>query len=234
MKTQTNQRGLRVGSVSDYRNNEANARRVAEYLFPDPDVRQQCLNFLADAIEYAHGDDQNSGAWAVTLDSEGEYIRLNVGGLEACALFHDTVHLILDATHLSPQDYSTMQQQGMVYVQGPTQYVKAACSMWWDVPASALPRTLPLFQQSFHSLIDVAVTTVKWRTNYHIHHAPGVLTYLRNLLQRDLPDSLYDINIIIDQTQQQLNATTNPVERQAVLERLKQLRQIERRMERKR
>ena len=169
-----------------YRQSEEAAREVAEALIPQEITRRQCLSLLADSIVQAHGNGRSPGVWAVTLGSQG-FIRLNVGVIEMYALFADTVHLVLDYTLMSKKMHEDLIQLGSHYGGWLPSYPRVPNSEMWNIPATEILPAMSITAHPYQALLTQAVDSVHVRTGYYIHHSSGVLDYLRNFLQRELP-----------------------------------------------
>src|SRR4051812_25419158 len=73
------------------RNSSRDSAKVLERLLPDSSTRTEILHFLAQAIAEAHA--LAPGGWGVTL--KDGMVRLNVGRVEAMAIYQDCLHLVL-------------------------------------------------------------------------------------------------------------------------------------------
>src|SRR5437763_16636468 len=91
---------------------EKDVRQVLEALLPENNIRTACLTLFAESLIHAHRSSRSAGVWAVTLSSKKDFIRLNVGAIEVCALFGDVVHVVLDYTCLSNNDHSKIEGYG--------------------------------------------------------------------------------------------------------------------------
>jgi hypothetical protein len=74
---------------------------IVEGLLPNNKMRTACLSLLADSVVQVHKSGNSAAVWSVTLASDKSFIRLNVGVIEACAIFHKTFHICLNKYLLS-------------------------------------------------------------------------------------------------------------------------------------
>lgn len=82
------------------RNSEEQAKRLFERIFPDPETRKGCLEFLADSIIYAH--EYNPSGWMVSL-LERE-VRLSVGRIEVIDFRPSRIDVDLEIDALVPNN----------------------------------------------------------------------------------------------------------------------------------
>lgn len=213
---------------------DISARTVAEGLLVNRANRKVALNFLADSIVKVHKQGECAGAWSVTLATEGQFIRINVGVIEAFAIAYNIAHVIVDFNKLSDVDATYLQTiGGEVHSETPV-YVRVPCSEMWNFPADQFHMAIPIIQHAYDSLLREAVASVKWRTGYYKSHSPGVLEYLRQELGRNIPDPTYDLTYIIAYVQQQLATVSGYMERKALQQQLKGLQKELQRISRKR
>jgi hypothetical protein len=166
---------------------EEDVRAVIELFYPDAKLRRLCLRFFADSIRHAYSF--GPGKWQVTLAKSGHFIRLNVGKIEVCALFHNQIHLVLDDDTFSEQE--RYEAGRLSLLSEPSMYRSVPSSMFCDFIASTLPEIKPFVRLSYQSLIGKAATTVKKRTSFYIYHSPGVMAYLQREVDATLPTPIF-------------------------------------------
>jgi hypothetical protein len=203
---------------------DISARIVAERLLVNRATRKVALDFLVDSIVKVHKQGVCAGTWSITLAANGQFIRMNVGVVEVFAIASNLAHIIVDFNKLSDTDASYLQTiGGEVYSSTPV-YVRVPCSELWNFPADQFHVAIPIIQHAYNSLLEEAVTSVKWRTGYYKSHSPGVLEYLRQETGQYIPDPIYDLTCIIAYVQQQqLGIASSYTERQALQQQLKEL-----------
>jgi hypothetical protein len=85
-------------------------------LLPNNKLQSACLSLLADSVVQVHKSGDAAAVWSMTLASDASFIRLNVGVIEACAIFYKTFHICLNKYLLSDDDRAKLTKQGAVWV----------------------------------------------------------------------------------------------------------------------
>lgn len=165
------------------RTSETYAREIIESFLPQTDVRQACLNLLADYIVQAHQFGANK--WGVTLHSD--HVRLNVGRIQVFVLRHNHIYLVMDADSLSEQDGAELKKYADIPKE---EYITVPRTEDVSLPAQNLPSILPLVQKSYGRLVEKATKTAR-RTPYFKSHSPGVIAYLQKYLGKHIPEPQY-------------------------------------------
>lgn len=166
--------------TQEERKEARSARGVFERLLSDDQIRTLCLRFLYDTICLAH--QLAPGSWGITLQKN--LVRLNVGHIEVMTIMQDRIHVVLDRNAI-PLELQTIQ--GLQMDSKTPLYKRVACSSGCDFPAKQTSATLPLIRASHHQLIKEAVETPRHNMTAGAH-SPGVLRYLEEMLDLDLPD----------------------------------------------
>jgi 5-methylcytosine-specific restriction protein B len=161
---------------------------LVERAYPDPAVRQICLNVLADSIKLAHT--VSPASWSLNPRRGQGNLRLNVGPTQACVLSENDLYLVLDRDRLSPELQQRVDtemvgedRQGAAYRGTPFAYGA-------HLPANRLDELLPLVVEAHRSYIGRAAHSMP-RTRYQEGHRPESVAFLRQQLGRDLPNPVY-------------------------------------------
>jgi len=189
---------------------EQEAKQLIEGLIPDPRIRRICLNIFVEAIQEAnrYGRDK----WHVEPADDG-HVWLVTGSLVTCSLGENHIWFSLDrqlavsqagkplvcdgtATNWSWQ----LCNCGYVPEAEETTGKAAPCTLTptWDVTtvidgfytpganhAHIWPQLRRLLNESIYRTIQTPLDTGQERL-----HAPGILFYVRNELDRHVPDPL--------------------------------------------
>lgn len=164
------------------------AAHVVDLLLPsDEEVRRVYLNALADSIDIAHA--QGAAMWGVTLHTD--VVRLNVGHVvpfdirrgkiliavieDALADLRHQAHTVLD---------NSVEWQG--------QFGTVEGSQAFLVAPENLPQVWPLIQPAHTAFIERAAQGVaQLHQSCRQAHSPGVLAFLRQTLNREIPEPRY-------------------------------------------
>lgn len=167
------------------RYSEDAAKDMIEAYLPDPEIRKRCIDALADSIVFAH--QCNGGAWGLTLREYG--IRLNVGRIEVFVIGYQEngVSFVINEDYLEDEELETLRNK--YFLSDP--YKSVPSSRKVDVRADAIDEDRSLLWDSHLKLLEDAARSVKTRTSFYKAHSPGVLSYLRTFLDRDIPDPSY-------------------------------------------
>ena len=167
------------------RMSEQDAREVWEKLVPDPGIRKQCLTLMADAIAHAHT--LGPAVWEITLDPA--QITLNVGRVYFMRFQRGEVRFVLDRKAMSDEEAARIGQASLeddsVRFSVVKDYVHAI------IPLDRLASLLPILPRVIEPSVSMCAKSVVWRTLYYRAHSPGVLAYMRHVLERPLPDPEY-------------------------------------------
>ncbi len=177
------------------RESEDYARRSAEKLLPDEEVRRAALSLLARCIARAHQSAPTS--WGVTLHKDGS-ITLSVGG-GLYAWWLGSSRLFLAATNeaLATTNASTTLD---ALIQWRKPYKAYPESRTFRVPYENISTVLPLVQPAVDAFVDLVSKRRSrlWRPGRDVH-SPGVLRYLRAYLGVDVPDPDYTVAEVNDE-----------------------------------
>ncbi len=165
-----------------------NAKAFVDSIITRPEFRNVCLTALADAIEYI--DAQLEGDWRLSLLSDRTRIRLYAGTVEVLSLNryqNGNFVLTLDPQALDEPPRTALGEQQIGLINN-TDTAPPALQPW--VPFARLANLLPHLQVAYQSFVD-KVAAGEYRPNSKAQpapHAPELLAYLRQELERDLPD----------------------------------------------
>ena len=157
------------------------AAEVFTDLFPNPAIRQSCIQFLADSVAAAHA--ASPARWAITLSDD--MIRLNVCRIEVLTFIPDTVHVLLDSRCI-PELLSTYQSVWLVVPQHRGFYRSVSSSAACDFPAALAAELFPVVRASHDSLIQAAGHG-PLNPLAREAHSPGVLLFLSSATGRPIP-----------------------------------------------
>ena len=157
------------------------AEKRFERLIPKSEDRKATLDFLADSIEQAHC--LSSECWALTLGRD--YIRLNVGSIEAFTIHLNTLNAILH--HESPPPKLANVNMDP---QARTLYRSVTGSMGCEFSSNRANQILPVIEGSHRYLIEKALARSS-RTKWAYAHKPALVIHLAHYLRRDLPQPAY-------------------------------------------
>lgn len=165
------------------RKSEADARRVIEALLPDTESRRACLNLMADYIEAAHR--HSPGTWELTLFEDR--VRLNVGKMQTFVIYAGEIYVVLDDRVLNANDRTELEEHGT----SPGQVYQVVADTYdLRVSAENLRAITSTVESAYPTLVERTAQTAK-RSPWYTFHSPGVLAYLRDFLDRDIPDPDY-------------------------------------------
>ena len=163
------------------RENGQHARAIIQTLIPDASSRKALLNAFADSIVRAHMEGEDK--WGITLGTDR--IRLNVGSIVVCTIHNRALWLALVRTPAIENLPSLNPPEGYQY----KVFKEPIADLYVQ------PQDLPLqrsIQDAHWRLIELAGEKYKrLRQQSQGSHSPGVLTYLRAELGRELPDPAY-------------------------------------------
>lgn len=167
------------------------ARRVINSLLPeDGATRRACLNALAESIELAHTSGPTK--WGVTLYHDT--VRLNVGHVVPFDLRRHEIFIGLDRNafnELPVEDRSRFNE--LVKSQNPESFPSVKEAMTFIATAENLPQVWPIVRDAHASFIKKAAPgTVQLHSKSRSAISPGVLVYLREELQREIPAPAHD------------------------------------------
>ena len=162
-------------------------RALMEEAYPDPAVRETCLSTLADSIELAHA--ASPASWSLNPREGQDNLRLNVGRTQACVLSANTVYLVLDRDQLSPELHARVDAEMTGRYRAGAAYPSTPYAYGAQLSADRLNELLPLVLEAHGSYVERAARSVR-RTTFQ-NHRPYAVEYLRQELERDLPDPDY-------------------------------------------
>ncbi len=160
------------------------ARRILEKLLPDEEVRLEVLSFFAQAILTAH--EQGESKWGVTLYPYA--VALNVSGFYACWVRSTDFFVSFMEDTLSPELLARLKDK----VQWDGTFKRLPGSRIVYIPYSQSNEVLPQMVTPTKALIVFAGTRYgQMGAKIEGAHSPGVLQYLREYLETDLPEPTY-------------------------------------------
>jgi hypothetical protein len=173
--------------LEQFRADPGAAKRIVERLCPDENLRLECLTQFGESIRTAH--DISASSWGVTLhDSE---VRLNVGSVEALALSKDMLAITVRRPDNVDDWDQILQQPGVKQKWGGEAFRNMPFSYGLEVDLDHLLTLLPDLNPLHLAHVELAGASVRTTTNYHKTHSPGVMEYLREVVDEGLPNPNY-------------------------------------------
>jgi 5-methylcytosine-specific restriction protein A len=157
------------------------AGKMFERLLVDAESRKTCLDFLGNSIEQSHS--LSPICWALTLGRD--YVRLNVGSIEAFTVHPQSLNVIVHRDVPTP-DHPKLKRSPKAR----TLYKSVAGSTAHELPARHATILLPITKKSHEYLIEKAVAK-STKTKWHYAHKPALVIYLSHFLNRELPQPAY-------------------------------------------
>lgn len=176
------------------RMSQEQAKQLLEQLLPDVESRHGCLTFLADLIAAAHA--RGPAVWEVTL--RDNKLTLNVGRIYLMRILKQEVRLVLARAALAPEEVSLIES--LSTDDGSLEFSVVEDYLHVVLPLERLPKLIPIARRILKSSVDLCADTVRQRTPYYKCHSPGVLAYLRTLLQRPIPDPNFESGVSVETT----------------------------------
>lgn len=166
------------------RSSEKTARFVLEKLLPQEETRLEVLLFFAQAVLTAH--QQGEAKWGVTLYPNA--VALNISGFYACWIRKADFFVSIMENALAPELRSELQDK--ITWNGTFKRLAGSRCVYvpFDRASEVLPQLLPSTQEF------IALTGTRYArmgTRVEGAHSPGVLEYLREYLEIDLPEPVY-------------------------------------------
>jgi hypothetical protein len=171
------------------------AQEVFEDLLPNPTVRATYLRFLADSILEA--DRLNPTRWGVTLARH--FVRLNVGMIEVTSIRRREGIEVSYAIDLLPP--GAFSSEGVAPGSGDWQVSVPGVDGAFIEPDHFI-EALPLFQQAHFDAIRRAAASRRHSTMTKAH-SPGVISFLNDHLNADIPQPEYFIPAFPNELEEQ-------------------------------
>lgn len=169
---------------------ESEAREHVASILQEPEIKQTLLGVFADSVSEASVYSRNN--WAVTCD-DGR-VRLQVGHVIICTLEGGRVWMALDKgllenTRRRPRVESTEEWQwdDSVY----PEYSSIGSRNGYYSPSGRHGEVWPEIRRLHFESIYRAATGPSMHADTKKRHCSGALKYLRNVLDRHVPDPLY-------------------------------------------
>jgi hypothetical protein len=165
------------------------ARRIVEKLFPDAEIRRFVLDVLSGSLDVAH----QAGAtnWGVTLHKNA--LKFNVGRGAALGFATGRVEVVFDNRVLGSKARQTLQNEADYKAPGRLKTAPHAASIAFE--AAKIGQLWPLLENAHHQFVQEAAHGFQSRApqspTWRDAHSPGVLSYLRGELEREIPDPAY-------------------------------------------
>jgi hypothetical protein len=154
---------------------------MARYFHEETERKRLC-QLMATHIELAHA--QGASCWEITVRKRR--IRLNVGRLAALEFTKDQLRLGLVPEDLSDDLRDQLQKEGRWSAEFATKPVTRLCAFeprrYWELESGLAP--------SVKEYVRIAAQT-GLQTPFHRFHAPAMLDYLEQVLERKLPRPIY-------------------------------------------
>jgi hypothetical protein len=167
------------------------ARKVFAKIFPDDSVRKSAEEFLGECIERAH--EKNSNSWEITLGPR--YIMFNVGFVKVLRLHFKETRIYLLGSAFTPE----LREKYADIIEFSDDFFKSLkeeagiCR----IAPSKFAEIISDLKYAVYQFIDVNATRSK-SSVWAASHSPGVITYLRSSLQKELPSPDYENEVIDD------------------------------------
>jgi len=155
-----------------------------ESLLPSKNERDAALTLLVEDIRRAHA--LSPDRWGVTQGDD--HVRLNVGRVEAMAIFRGLVHVILDS-RTRPTGIENLFGVDL-NPKSRTKYRAVPDSFACSIPAAQFQVAIPLVARSHEAFLVRASKTPRHST-MTAAHSPQVLRDLEALMGVRLPDPSY-------------------------------------------
>ena len=166
------------------RNSEQTAKNVLERLLPQEEARLEILSFFAQAIITAH--QQGEARWGVTLYPSA--VALNVSGFYACWVRPSDFFVSLTEASLAPEVRTALEDK----VTWNGWFKRLPGSRCVYVPFALAGEVLPRLRAPAEgSSCLLRGATPGWGRGLR-GHTPGVLQYLREYLEMELPEPVYE------------------------------------------
>ena len=154
-------------------------RQVLEGFYPDPVVRQACIEHLADSI--AEADQRSNGGWSVRFNSQ--VVRLSVSQAESMSLQDGRLNLTIDQTQLTGEQLQQLVDAGVepnIHTRAIDRESRYTITLDNVLTALSVARPLNL------DLVRYAAGRVQSRTAFFGSHEPAVVDYLNQELGLNL------------------------------------------------
>ena len=169
--------------------NEAEAKAHIFSIFHDAEIRHKCLGMFADAVAEANVYGRNRWAVAYTADK----VRLIVGHLIVCTLVDGRAWLALDKGLLQSSDReSTLEQSDDWEWGGYEEYREIPSRNGYYMPSENHAEMWSEIRRLHFESIYRAANESTMDKRAPQGHSPEILRYLRNNLERHIPDPLYN------------------------------------------
>ncbi len=155
-------------------------------LIPNEALRQSILSALAECIQGAH--EQNPAGWDLTLNPNGQYLRLNVGRIFLFDIQKREISIsavrssIPEALrqHVDPESHR-MSSEGFKSLKGVS---------WYSFPPASFSDVWDQLRVGSFEAIQLAAKEVR-RTPYFPSHSTGALKYVETATGYNLPRPNY-------------------------------------------
>lgn len=154
--------------------------RVIERLHPDGVVRGRALQWLASAIDRAHGE--GAARWVLSLRS-GNRLHLSVGMMLVLALARDNVWISLDEATLTAEQRASLDAHGK---RDPFVFTAVSGIVCYDLPITVLPAVEDAIRPAFEECIRRAAASVA-RTPFYKGFSEALLAVVERRVGVTLP-----------------------------------------------
>jgi 5-methylcytosine-specific restriction enzyme B len=164
---------------------EAYAKGVIEQILPDAEEREQCMEFLAESINYAHS--LKPSVWSLNLRKKLRGITLEVGAnrvLNFGRFGKNVVYILVDGAALSPEQRAELEKLAQKIEEDKHKSLPNSLTVY--LPANALRDATSLIETAHQSLITKAAEHAS--APFVNLHSTGVLSYLRTVTGIDVPE----------------------------------------------
>ena len=170
------------------RSSEQTAKNVLERLLPQEEVRLEVLSFFVQAILAAH--QQGEARWGVTLYPSA--VALNVSGFYACWIRPSDLFISCLEASIALEVRTALEDR--VTWNGAFKRLPGSRCVY--VPYDQVGEVLPqLWTPTEAFVVSTAERYARMGARIEGAHSPGVLQYLREYLEMDLPDPVYNAEL---------------------------------------
>jgi len=179
------QRELFQSDRGEFRRDPNCAEAVFKRIFPNPEVRQDCMRAIADSVETAHRC--NPQAWEITLFPNK--VHLNVGPI---AVVYYSVGCEVYCTVDQHSIPNALRRRGDVRLEirpgGVLPSVPGSAECVFSIESAG--EVFPLIRAAHNRLIQAAAARCGSSTCFK-SYSPGVIEYLSSKVGRQLPHPAY-------------------------------------------
>lgn len=152
--------------------------------YADETIRRECMNLLAEAIEYAN--QKSRSVWVVCLRAD-KRISMEVGRCLVLRLGREHIQIFFDTNAIEPQARDSIKSLKRPYE--PFAILEHTESL--EIPTNRLGEIFPIVQKAFFNFIDRAAATVNTRASMYKSHQSVLVEYVSEGIGKPLPQPVY-------------------------------------------